>query len=100
LDTRVVVAHPEHVKSAAAAGRGILYMTAHYGNWELHGARMARLDPALSVVAGDQRNQLVDRLVRRWRERLGMSVIPMASAVRDSLRPAAQGQHRARRGPG
>ncbi len=91
LDARVEIAHPERATRAAAAGRGILYLTAHYGNWELLGARVNRLTPGLHVVVGDQRNLLVDRVARDWRERLGMRVIPMASAVRDTLRVLQHG---------
>jgi Kdo2-lipid IVA lauroyltransferase/acyltransferase len=91
LEKRVVVDHAECIAAAAADGRGIVYLTAHFGNWELLGARIGRIDRRLHAVAGDQKNLLVDRFLRRLRERLGIGVIPMATAARDTLRVLREG---------
>lgn len=92
LDARVTVDNAACVAAAAAAGRGVVYLTAHFGNWELLGARMSRIDRRLQAVAGDQKNPLVDRYVRHLRQRLGMGVISMAAAARDVLRALREGE--------
>ncbi len=92
VETRVTLGNAACVAAAAAPGRGVLYLTGHYGNWELLGARVSRIGPRLHAVAGDQRNVLVDRYLRELRERLGMGVIPMAAAARDVLRALRDGE--------
>ncbi len=86
LDERVEVTGWENVTEAAARGRGILFLTAHFGNWEILGAWMGRGPQALHVVVGDQRNRKVDQYSKHLRRRLGMEVIPMGAALRDIVR--------------
>lgn len=79
----------EILEEAAEAGRGILLVTAHFGNWELAGASITARGFPLDVVAARQRNLLFDRRVNLSRERLGMRVIPRGEArqgVLESLR--------------
>lgn len=83
----------EHVERAAATGKGILFITAHFGNWELLGARMAheRPDKNFYVVAQTQRDEELTRLVDRVRERQHMHVIARGNAARDVLRALREG---------
>ena len=41
----------EHMARALAAGKGAVMLTAHYGNWELAGAKMALAGYPLNVIA-------------------------------------------------
>jgi KDO2-lipid IV(A) lauroyltransferase len=89
---RMRVSPQSHVADAAARGRGVIYLTAHIGNWEMLGACMGLIDEPLHVVVGDQRNLLVDRYVNGLREALGMRVIPMGASLKGVMRALRRGE--------
>lgn len=69
-----------------AAGGGLVYLSGHFGNWELAGVGGASLSgvPFL-VVVRTQANRLVDRVVSGLRTAHGNAVVPMERAVRECL---------------
>ncbi len=86
LADRVSYTGRENLERALEEGNGVVLVTGHFGYWELLGAAVAALGVPISVVAKDQHNPAVNRLIVRCRERLGMSVVPMASATRPILK--------------
>jgi KDO2-lipid IV(A) lauroyltransferase len=68
------------------AGKGILGVTGHLGNWELAGAYIAARGLPIDAVARRQENPLFDRFVTRTRERLGMRVVWDGEAARRTPR--------------
>ena len=89
LLSRVEVEGVDHLKAAAAQGRGVLMLTAHFGNWELLGAAHVHTGYPLSVVVRPLDSAMLDWLVTRFRERSGVEVIPKRRAlrgVREALR--------------
>lgn len=76
----------EHMQAAQARGQGIVYLTAHVGNWEQMGAVIHHYDQKVHVISGDQKNLFVDRLIKRLRERIGMQQIPIGSSLKAVLR--------------
>jgi KDO2-lipid IV(A) lauroyltransferase len=83
---RCAVSGIEAVRDALAAGRGVLLLTGHLGNWEVGGAGLAARAVPLDVVARRQRNPLFEARLLRMRERLGMRVIYRHEATRAVLR--------------
>jgi KDO2-lipid IV(A) lauroyltransferase len=76
----------ENYHAARAAGRGIIVIAGHCGNWEL-----AALGPVFgygptAAVARAQNNPYLHRLVETIRVKHGNSVIYKKGALRDSLR--------------
>lgn len=65
----------EHVEAARAAGRGALLVTAHIGNWELHGAAHGWLFGPIGVVARPLDNPALDRRLCDFRRRPGNTVV-------------------------
>ena len=45
-----------HVREALAEGRGVLLLTAHFGNWEAAGQLLSRLDVPVNVTGFDLEN--------------------------------------------
>jgi len=86
LQGRVRIRGRHNALKAAKGRKGIVYLTAHLGSWELLGSAMGKLDRPLSVLAAEQHNPLVDRFATVVRERLGMRTIPMQTALRGVLR--------------
>jgi len=82
----------EHLQEALGTGRGVLCLTAHYGNWELLTPFMPRLiDRPIGVVARELSNPWIDRDVVRMREQFGARVFPRGSTGRDYIRFLRQG---------
>ena len=57
-------------------GNGIVFMTMHFGNWDLGAAILAQSGFAISAIADAFANERVNRLVIGSREHLGMKIIP------------------------
>lgn len=91
LLSRVDVEGVEHLKDAAAQGRGVLLLTAHFGNWELLAAAHIQTGYPLSVVVRPLDSPLLNRLVTRFREGGGVEVIPKHRAVRPVLEALRRG---------
>ena len=76
----------EHLESAVGRGRGVVLLTAHFGNWEWGGALLNALGYEISVVVGEQHNRLVDRYVNELRAGLGVGVLSAEKDLRGILR--------------
>ena len=61
----------EHYDEAIRAGRGVLFATAHLGNWELSAFAHALLASPMNVVVRPLDNPLIDRFVERRRSLSG-----------------------------
>ncbi len=76
----------QHFRDGEARGRGVLLLTAHFGNWELGALAHGAVVGPLHVMVRPIENQLVDRLVTRRRKAHGNHVISKHNAARDVLR--------------
>lgn len=82
----------ELVERAMAAGRGLIVVTGHLGNWELGGAYVAARGLPLDAIARRMENPLFDRYLTETRERIGMTVVHDADAVRRTPRALRGGR--------
>jgi KDO2-lipid IV(A) lauroyltransferase len=82
----------EHVESAMAAGRGALLVTAHIGNWELHGLAHGLLFGAIGVIARPLDNPALDERLCGMRAQGGNSVIYKRKALATVLRLLREGR--------
>lgn len=84
---------PEVVKNAYEKGKGLLMLTAHFGNWEyLAQSIIATFGVPTNALVKTQANRLVDRSITRLRERIGTKVIRMETSLRDVLRALRDGE--------
>ena len=65
---------------------GIIFVTGHFGCWEVLGLAGASLGYPLTSVARTMRNPLIDRHMRRLREAAGEIVVPKRGAMLQALR--------------
>lgn len=77
---------------AAKRGRGILFLTAHFGNWELLGIAVAASGYPLNVIARPLDNPGIDRLLTSLRSVTGARVIPKKGVLRDMLKRLRNGE--------
>jgi lauroyl/myristoyl acyltransferase len=80
----------EHVISAMAAGKGAILASAHFGNWDLAAATMAREYP-LNVIADTFAPASLDGLINRRRELLHLKVIPIEKALKRTVSAIRRG---------
>lgn len=67
-DFRVLLEGRRYLDEALGEGRGVIWLTAHLGNWELIGWYMARLGYPVNVVARALYDERLNRLLLRSRE--------------------------------
>jgi KDO2-lipid IV(A) lauroyltransferase len=82
----------ERTRSAYAQGRGVLFITGHFGSWELHSLAHALEFEPIGVLARALDNPLLNDLLARIRERTGNSVIYRRETVRRVMR-ALEARH-------
>ena len=76
----------EYLDEALSRGRGVILLTAHLGNWEMVGARIAADGYPLNVIARAQRDDRLTEYIRDTRRLAGMRVLHREESVRASLR--------------
>ena len=79
----------EHYDQAKRDGRGVLFATAHLGNWELSAFAHALLASPMNVVVRPLDNPLIDRLVERRRSLSGNRPIFKKDSARAILKALA-----------
>lgn len=65
----------KRVREIHARGKGIIFVTLHYGDWELLGLATAWLGFPMTIVAEQTRNPHVERIFNRLRSRTGNNTI-------------------------
>ncbi len=73
------------VQEICSEGRGVIFVTAHLGNWELGAAAMALIGLPLYVVVRTMDNPLLDRYVTRLREDWGQRILRKHGSMREAL---------------
>jgi KDO2-lipid IV(A) lauroyltransferase len=91
LRKRVEVENIERVRSAMESGRGVLFVTAHFGNWEVGAIVTAASAGPITVVVRPFDNPALDGLMTRFRERTGNKVLSKREAGREILRVLRNG---------
>ncbi len=72
--------------------RGAIFLTAHFGNWELAAASVTVYSGRpLHIIVKRQANRLVDRVIDGWRTRFGGRTVSMEHAPREVMRVLGEG---------
>jgi Kdo2-lipid IVA lauroyltransferase/acyltransferase len=79
----------EHFQSALNAGRGVLFATAHLGNWELSAYAHAFFAGPMNVIVRPLDNPLIDALVERRRSLSGNRMVMKRDFARIILKALA-----------
>lgn len=90
VDRTVSLQHLEHLHEARSAGKGVIALSAHFGNWELGGAVMASLDCPVHAVFMPERDARTRALFQMQRRRRGIKGIPLGSPVSQLLQALRQ----------
>jgi KDO2-lipid IV(A) lauroyltransferase len=82
----------DHFIDAHKKGRGVLYLTAHLGNWELMALTQSLQGYPISVVARPVDNPLLEGLLSSLRSRWGNRVVRKGGALREVLKLLKRGE--------
>src|SRR5271169_404274 len=84
--SRIETEGAEVARAALASGRGVLFLTAHLGNWEWAALGTGALGISSGVVARPLDNPLLEARLTRLRTSTGNFVIRKRDAAREMLR--------------
>ncbi len=79
------------VPEALAAGRGVLFLSVHMGNWELLGQSASLKGIEMVSIARALDNPLLDKLVNERREQYGQKIVYNDEALRPMLKVLKEG---------
>ena len=82
----------EHFEEAKRRGRGVLFATAHLGNWELSAFAHGILTEPMHIVVRPLDNPRIDAQVERYRTLAGNRVIQKKDFARGILKALARNQ--------
>lgn len=86
LSKLMKVENPELISEKLTDGKGLILISAHFGNWELTAYGVSRMcDLPFNVVVKEQTNKRVDRGINRIRTAGGNRMIDMKNALREIL---------------
>ena len=85
VSERVIYDGYENFGRALERGQGVLFLTAHYGAWELCPYAHALYGHPLRFIVRPIDNPLVDRLVNRYRTASGNEVIEKKNSLKEIL---------------
>ena len=80
------------VEQARARGKGIIFITLHYGEWELLGLATALLGFPMTIVTEQLRNPHVTRIFERLRGSAGSRIILQRNAVTKLFKALKRGE--------
>jgi KDO2-lipid IV(A) lauroyltransferase len=86
FDTHCEIFGAEYLDEALARGRGAIFLSAHFGNWELGVAAYAAHGRPITVIAMPHLNAKVERLFVEQRGKKGLGVLPTRTAARPAVR--------------
>ncbi|HYB52458.1 MAG TPA: lysophospholipid acyltransferase family protein [Thermoanaerobaculia bacterium] len=86
MRARVVPEAVHHLEAARARGKGVIALSAHFGNWEFAALAGGLIGETISSVARPLDNPLLEAEVSRRRTRFGNRIIAKRDALREMLR--------------
>src|SRR6188768_1798778 len=75
----------ENLRAAAAAGKGVLLLTAHVGNWEVAGQLLSRINVPVNVTGFDNESPEVRELLSKAQARQKFKLIPITGSPTDAI---------------
>jgi KDO2-lipid IV(A) lauroyltransferase len=92
MRAHVEIEGEERVRAALAAGKGALFITGHFGYWELHALAHATHFPPICLLARPLDNPALHGLLERIRTATGNKLIYKQGALRRVLRALEQNE--------
>lgn len=91
IDRMITIEGREHLDRISENGQGAILLTAHFGNWELLAAWIAKSGYKLKVVGAPNHDPRLDKLITDARNSIGYFNITRGSDTRDIIRGIRDG---------
>jgi KDO2-lipid IV(A) lauroyltransferase len=88
---RIVFDDFEPLNAAVAEGKGIIFVTLHFGNWDMGAAGLAVYGYPVDAIAETFELPAMNELVQGYRRQLGVKIIPMEHVGPGVLRALRRG---------
>jgi len=85
IEKYIKISGEEKIKKIIERKKGLIFLTAHFGNWELSSIVAQIKGYPITVLARQQKPQRLNLLLNRYRSRLGAEVIMRGSETRELL---------------
>jgi KDO2-lipid IV(A) lauroyltransferase len=87
-----------YIEKPLAEGKGALFLSGHYGNWELLAAWYAqylskRGAPNFYIVSQNTRDKDIAHLVARYRQNVGIKLLPKTTSTLEIVKLLKSGAH-------
>lgn len=82
----------EHFAEASKKGKGVLFLTAHFGNWELSSFAHGLYGHPLNFIVREMDNPLLDSLINGYRCLSGGRAVYKHESARETLRALHRGE--------
>lgn len=92
FDKWVTIDGKDNLEGAINKGKGVIYLTAHFGNWELMALRLGANDCALNIIVRPLDNPKIDRLITGMRSLTGSKIMPKKNVLLSVLRLLKKGE--------
>jgi len=86
LDKLVEFEGLENFDKALKDKKGAVVVAGHFGSWELMGAATRQRGYPIDFLVGEQHNLLVDNLMNKYRQLMGIGIIKMGVATRGVIK--------------
>lgn len=86
LDKLIKFEGLEKVDQALKNKKGAVLVAGHFGSWELMGAAFRQKGYPIDFLVGEQHNLLVDNLMNKYRQLMGIGIIKMGAATRGVIK--------------
>jgi len=84
IENLVHIKNPEVIYNALELNKGLIFVSAHFGNWEILALSSAlKLKTQFSIVTKPLRNPFVDEFINNWRTKFGNKVVPLGLSVKN-----------------
>ena len=74
-----------HLQKILEEGKGVVLLTAHFGNWELSAARLAEMGYPINAIGASQRHHVITELIASLRESAGVRLLGKGFDLRRSV---------------
>jgi lauroyl/myristoyl acyltransferase len=86
IKNKVNIKGIENIKEGLKAGKGVILLTAHLGNWELGGVVVSQLGYSLLSVALPHKSKKVDEFFNEKRQSKGVDIFPLGRAAKACIK--------------
>lgn len=92
LNKWITIDGKANLEGAINKGKGVIYLTAHFGNWESMALILGANDCALNIIVRPLDNPKIDRLITRMRSLTGAKIMPKKNVLLNVLRMLKKGE--------